>query len=78
MFTGWGPFKQAAAPAVLEAKTQVRVEFREASENDYRLFQNKFWQTIRCLLGGGWGGECWWGPSDLKWGIMSDDGRNFS
>ncbi|KAI3365471.1 hypothetical protein L3Q82_010545 [Scortum barcoo] len=43
--------KQAAAQAVLEAKTRVWEEFGEAMEEDYRsaLEEILFWQTIRCL-----------------------------
>lgn len=39
--------KTAAARAVMEAKTKVWEEFREAMEMDFRLATRKFWQTVR-------------------------------
>ncbi|KAI3371827.1 hypothetical protein L3Q82_006681 [Scortum barcoo] len=45
--------KQAAARAVLEAKTRVWEEFGEAMEEDYRsASKKKFWQTVRRLRRG--------------------------
>ncbi|KAI3377649.1 hypothetical protein L3Q82_008809 [Scortum barcoo] len=49
---GYRHAKQAAAWAVLEAKTQVWEEFGEAMEEDYRSASKKFWQTIRHLRRG--------------------------
>ncbi|KAK3572660.1 hypothetical protein QTP86_001628 [Hemibagrus guttatus] len=44
--------KQAAAPVILEAKTQVWEEFGEAMENDYWTASGKLWQTVRHLRRG--------------------------
>ncbi|KAI3374958.1 hypothetical protein L3Q82_021490 [Scortum barcoo] len=44
--------KQAAARAVLEAKTRVWEEFGEAMEEDYRSASKRFWQTVRRLRRG--------------------------
>ncbi|KAI3358227.1 hypothetical protein L3Q82_003224 [Scortum barcoo] len=44
--------KQAAAQAVLEAKTRVWEEFGEAMEEDYRSASKRFWQTVRRLRRG--------------------------
>uniref|UniRef100_A0A672ZD16 Reverse transcriptase domain-containing protein n=1 Tax=Sphaeramia orbicularis TaxID=375764 RepID=A0A672ZD16_9TELE len=49
---GYRKAKRAAARAVVEAKTQVWVEFGEAMEEDYWSASRKFWQTIRRLRKG--------------------------
>ncbi|KAI3369654.1 hypothetical protein L3Q82_025366 [Scortum barcoo] len=49
---GYQQAKQAAARAVLEAKTQVWEEFGEAMEEDYQSASKKFWQTVRHLRRG--------------------------
>ncbi|KAI3367323.1 hypothetical protein L3Q82_008366 [Scortum barcoo] len=49
---GYRQAKQAAARAVLEAKTRVWQEFGEAMEEDYQLASKKFWQTVRRLRRG--------------------------
>ncbi|KAI3370719.1 hypothetical protein L3Q82_007274 [Scortum barcoo] len=48
---GYCQAKQAAARAVLQAKT--REEFSEAMEEDYRLALKKFWQTVQAPQKGG-------------------------
>ncbi|KAI3374508.1 hypothetical protein L3Q82_006324 [Scortum barcoo] len=45
--------KQAAARAVLEAKTWVWEEFIEAMEEDYRSASKKFCQTVLAPQNGG-------------------------
>ncbi|KAI3355413.1 hypothetical protein L3Q82_018257 [Scortum barcoo] len=50
--TGYRQAKQAAAQAVLEAKTRVWEEFGEAMEEDYRSASKRFWQTVRRLRRG--------------------------
>ncbi|KAI3356429.1 hypothetical protein L3Q82_017643 [Scortum barcoo] len=50
---GYRQAKQAAARAVLEAKTWVWEEFGEAMEEDYQSASKKFWQTIQGASEGG-------------------------
>ncbi|KAI3364828.1 hypothetical protein L3Q82_001013 [Scortum barcoo] len=70
---GYWQAKQAAAQAVLEAKTRAWEEFGEAMEEDYRSASKKFWQTMFGASEGGsttlptpFASAKWWGTVDLN------------